>query len=238
MLFFVKCVIIRIGEIFMKKFLNSLGINPKDISLYEQAFRHTSYCYEKNIKDSYERLEFLGDAILDLAISDYLYNNNDYQEGTMTRIRASYVCENAVAAYAEDLGFSKYIKVGHGESLSGGKHKKAILADVFEALVAAIYCDLGFDEAKEFVLRVAVPYIKDDSIRLFNDYKSVLQEAVQTTKQSLYYELVEESGPAHDKRFKVVVKVDGIVLGTGEGNSKKLAEQEAAKEALTKLAKK
>ena len=109
MLFFVKCVIIRIGEIFMKKFLNSLGINPKDISLYEQAFRHTSYCYEKNIKDSYERLEFLGDAILDLAISDYLYNNNDYQEGTMTRIRASYVCENAVAVYAEDLGFSKYV---------------------------------------------------------------------------------------------------------------------------------
>lgn len=220
----------------MEELLKEFDIKPNNIELYEQAFLHTSYCYEHEISESYERLEFLGDAILDLAISDYLYNNKNYEEGEMTRIRASYVCEDAVSVYADDLGFSKYIKVGHGEELSGGKHKKAILADVFEAFVAAIYTDLGYEKAKDFVLKVAVPYIENDSVKLFKDFKSLLQEAVQTTKKSLNYELVDEFGPAHNKTFKIDVKIDDIVYGTGVGASKKQAEQKAAEEALRKLA--
>lgn len=220
----------------MNELLKQFDIKPINIELYEQAFMHTSYCYEHEITESYERLEFLGDAILDLAISDYLYNNKNYEEGEMTRIRASYVCEDAVSVYADDLGFSKYIKVGHGEELSGGKHKKAILADVFEAFVAAIYADLGYEKAREFVLKVAVPYIENDSVKLFKDFKSLLQEAVQTTKKSLNYDLVDEFGPAHNKTFKIDVKIDNIVYGTGVGASKKQAEQKAAEEALRKLA--
>ena len=220
----------------MEELLNQFDIKPNNIHLYEQAFMHTSYCYENDISESYERLEFLGDAILDLAVSDYLYNNKNYEEGEMTRIRASYVCEDAVSVYADDLGFSKYIKVGHGEELSGGKHKKAILADVFEAFVAAIYTDLGYEKAREFVLKVAVPYIENDSVKLFKDFKSLLQEAVQTSKKSLDYVLVDEFGPAHNKTFKIDVKIDDIVYGTGVGASKKQAEQKAAEEALRKLA--
>ncbi len=220
----------------MNELLKQFDIKPINIELYEQAFMHTSYCYEHEITESYERLEFLGDAILDLAISDYLYNNKNYEEGEMTRIRASYVCEDAVSVYADDLGFSKYIKVGHGEELSGGKHKKAILADVFEAFVAAIYVDLGYEKAREFVLKVAVPFIENDSVKLFKDFKSLLQEAVQTTKKSLNYDLVDEFGPAHNKTFKIDVKIDNIVYGTGVGASKKQAEQKAAEEALRKLA--
>ena len=220
----------------MEELLNQFDIKPNNIQLYEQAFMHTSYCYENEISESYERLEFLGDAILDLAVSDYLYNNKNYEEGEMTRIRASYVCEDAVSVYADDLGFSKYIKVGHGEELSGGKHKKAILADVFEAFVAAIYTDLGYEKAREFVLKVAVPYIENDSVKLFKDFKSLLQEAVQTSKKSLDYVLVDEFGPAHSKTFKIDVKIDDIVYGTGVGASKKQAEQKAAEEALRKLA--
>jgi ribonuclease-3 len=220
----------------MEELLNQFDIKPNNIQLYEQAFMHTSYCYENEISESYERLEFLGDAILDLAVSDYLYNNKNYEEGEMTRIRASYVCEDAVSVYADDLGFSKYIKVGHGEELSGGKHKKAILADVFEAFVAAIYTDLGYEKAREFVLKVAVPYIENDSVKLFKDFKSLLQEAVQTSKKSLDYVLVDEFGPAHNKTFKIDVKIDDIVYGTGVGASKKQAEQKAAEEALRKLA--
>lgn len=219
----------------MKKLLDKLNIKYNDITLYEQAFRHTSYAYENNVS-SYERLEFLGDAIVDLAVSDYLYNSNLYEEGEMTKIRASYVCENALYEYANDLEFSKYIKVGKGEAKSGGKYKKAIMADVFEALMGAIYLDLGYEKVKEVALNIIVPYIEDKKIILFNDYKSVLQEDVQTTQKSLYYELLEESGPSHDRTFKVAVKIDDITYGIGIGPSKKEAEQEAAKEALKKLA--
>ena len=129
-------VVINVNELFEK-----LNIVPNDIDIYKQAFVHTSYAYEHNLK-SYETLEFLGDAIVDLIVSDYLYREKDFAEGKMTKERASYVCENALYEYANDLGFSKYIKVGNGEAQSGGSHKKAILADVFEAFMAAIYLDL------------------------------------------------------------------------------------------------
>jgi ribonuclease III len=221
----------------MIELLDKLNIKPNNIKLYEQAFTHTSYAYENGLEHSYETLEFLGDAIVDAVISDYLYKSNKYQEGEMTKIRASYVCEKALYKFACDLRFSDYIKVGNGEKNSGGEYKQAIMADVFEAFVAAIYLDLGYEKTKEVTLGIIVPYIENEHIMLFNDYKSVLQEAVQTDKKSLEYELIGEKGPAHDRTFEVAVKVNDIVLGVGKGGSKKAAEQQAAKKALSILSK-
>lgn len=221
----------------MKKLFETLNITPKNIEIYNQAFVHTSYAYENNLDYSYETLEFLGDAIVDLVVSDYLYREKDFKEGTMTKTRASYVCENALYEYANDLNFSKYVKLGNGEAQSGGNHKKAILADIFEAFIAAIYLDLGFEKAKEVALKIIVPYIENEDIMLFNDYKSELQEVVQDLQKNLNYELVDETGPAHDKRFTISVKIENIIYGTGVGHTKKEAEQEAAKSALKKLVK-
>ena len=220
----------------MKEIFDRIKIKPNDIKLYNLAFSHSSYVNEKHLKDSYERLEFLGDAVLDLVISDYLYNNLKVKEGDMTKIRASYVCENACFTYASDLDFSKYIKVGHGEELEGGRFKKVILADIFEAFMGAIYLDLGFEEVKKVILDIIVPYIEDEKIIFFSDYKSSLQELVQTEKRSLYYELIEETGPSHQKLFTMAAKIDNITYGIGTASSKKDAEQEAAKNALEKLA--
>ncbi|MBQ3468755.1 MAG: ribonuclease III [Bacilli bacterium] len=208
----------------------------KDISLYNSAFSHSSYANEHKKKIDYERLEFLGDAVIDLVISEYLYQKSDLGEGQMTKLRASYVCEDALYRYSTDLELNKYLKVGHGEEKSGGKHKKAIVADIFEALMGAIYLDLGFDTVRRIILEIVVPYIEDEEVIFFNDYKSSLGEAVQTDNKSLQYEVIKESGPDHDKSFVVAVIVDGITLGKGEAKSKKEAEQQAAKDALEKLA--
>ena len=221
----------------MNKLFKKLNIKPNNIELYKQAFLHTSYAYEHNLKCSYEKLEFLGDAIVDLIVSDYLYKNEELDEGKMTKIRASYVCENALFEYANKLEFSKYLKLGKGELQTGGLHKKAILADVFEAFIAALYLDQGYEKTKEVALNIIVPFIKDQDIILFSDYKSELQEVVQDLQKSLKYELLEEKGPAHNKNFKMSVKIDNITYGKGQGHTKKEAEQEAAKNALKKLVK-
>ena len=220
----------------MEELFNKLNIKPKDIKLYNTAFSHSSYANEHKAKGDYEKLEFLGDSVVDLVIADYLYSHNSESEGEMTKIRASYVCENALYEYSIDLGLNKYIKVGHGEEKEGGKYKKAIVADIFEALIGAIYLDLGYATARKTVLNIIVPYIEDPQITFFSDHKSSLQEYVQTEQKSVFYELIEESGPAHDRTFKVVAKIEDIVYGVGVGGSKKEAEQEAAKEALKKLA--
>lgn len=215
----------------MKTLFKSLNIKPKNISLYETAFTHTSYANENNC-NSYEKLEFLGDTLVDVIISEYLYKQN-LEEGQMTKIRASYVCENALSSYAKDLEFNKYIKLGHGEEKEK-RVKVSILADVFESFIAALYLDLGFEKAKKVTLNIIVPYI-DSGVMLFSDYKSKLQEAVQDLQKDLTYELIEEKGPAHNKIFKYVVKIDNIIYGEGIGHTKKEAEQEAAKSALDKL---
>ena len=224
-------MVMKMEELFQK-----LNIKPKNMKLYSTAFSHSSYANEHRAKSDYERLEFLGDAVVDLVVADYLYSSKSETEGEMTKVRASYVCENALYEYSMSLGLNQYIKVGHGEEKEGGKYKKAIVADIFEAFVGAIYIDLGYATARKIVLNIIVPYIEDPNITFFSDYKSALQEYVQTEQRSLFYDLVEESGPAHDRTFKVNVKIDDIVYGTGVGNSKKEAEQEAAKEALEKLA--
>lgn len=220
----------------MEKLFEQLKISPKNLTLYANAFSHSSYANEHKAKNDYERLEFLGDAVLDLVIADYLYSNHSEKEGEMTKIRASYVCENALYEYSINLGLNEYIKVGHGEEKEGGKYKKAIVADIFEALIGAIYIDLGYATARKTVLDIIVPYIENPNITFFSDYKSALQEYVQTTQKSLIYNLVKEDGPAHEKVFTVEVEIDNIIYGIGTGQSKKEAEQEAAKEALKKLA--
>ena len=220
----------------MNELFEKLKIKPKEEKLYNTAFSHSSYVNEHKAKQDYERLEFLGDAVVDLVVADYLYSNKKETEGEMTKVLASYVCENALYEYSMSLGLNKYIKVGHGEEKEGGKFKKAIVADIFEALVGAIYLDLGYATARRTVLNIIVPYIENPNITFFSDYKSALQEYVQTTQKSLHYDLIKEEGPAHNKEFTVQVKIDNIVYGTGVGGSKKEAEQEAAKVALQKLA--
>ena len=219
----------------MEELFNLLKITPKNINLYKAAFSHSSYVNEHKVKNDYERLEFLGDAVLDLVVADYLYNNYKETEGEMTKVRASYVCENANYCYAEGLNLENYILVGNGEVKTG--LKKAIVADIFEALMGAIYIDLGYATVRNVILRIIVPYIENPDVTFFSDYKSSLQEMVQTNQKSLEYNLVNESGPAHDKRFTVEVKIDGIVYGIGYGTSKKDAEQSAAKQALEKMVK-
>ncbi len=217
----------------MDEFLNRFGIVPKNKKIYETALSHSSFVNEHNLKSDYERLEFLGDAVLELVISDYLYKNYQETEGEMTKVRASYVCENANYEYMKSLDLIKYIKVGNGET---GNIKKAIVADIFESIMAAIYLEEGFLKAKEVILSIVVPFIKNPNVTFFNDYKSTLQEALQTEKRSFSYEVIDEVGPPHDKTFTVVVKIDNIIYGKGIASSKKEAEREAARVALTKLA--
>lgn len=216
-------------------FLKKYNIIPKNIKYYNIAFTHSSYSYENNLDYNYERLEFLGDAVLELVVTDYLFNNLVVKEGEMTRLRASYVCENALYKYAKEIELSKFIKVGNGEKQSGGQEKKAIMADIFEALIGAIYLDLGYNKAKLFIEEVVFPHIENHEENDFlRDYKSELQEKVQTNKKSVEYELISESGPSHDKIFEMAVKIDNIVYGVAKAKSKKEAEQMAAKVALDK----
>ena len=216
------------------KIFKTLNFSPTNVNLYYEAFTHTSYSNENPSFSNYERLEFLGDAVLEFIISDYLYKERHLPEGLMTRMRASYVCEEACATYAKDLKFEADIKLGGSEIENGAND--TIMADVFEAFIAAMYLDMGLDFTKNMVIKIVSKYI-DNNVDFLHDYKSTLQELVQTDKKSVVYEIISESGPAHDKTFVCQVKVDGIVLGRGKGNSKKSAEQEAAKKALAKQAK-
>ena len=216
------------------KIFKTLNFNPTNVNLYYEAFTHTSYSNENPSFVSYERLEFLGDAILEFIVSEYLYKERQLPEGVMTKTRARYVCEEALATYARDLKFDADIKLG-GSELEVGPND-TIMADVFEAFIAACYLDQGMDFTKRLVLEIITKYI-DKNVDFLHDFKSTLQELVQTDKKSVEYEIVSETGPSHDKTFECVVKVDGIVLGRGIGSSKKQAEQRAAKEALSKQAK-
>ena len=195
------------------EYLKKMGIKIKNKKLLETALTHSSYSNEHNC-ENYERLEYLGDAILEAATSDYLFLNTNFSEGEMTKTRANFVCEKALATYSKDLGIDKYIRLGQGQM-----HflNDTIIADVFEAVAAAIYLDQGWDVVKKY-------------------YKTKLQEAVQTSKKSLEYVLVREFGNSHDKTFEVVVKIDNIIYGKGIGKSKKEAEQNAALDALNKSA--
>lgn len=213
--------------------LDKIGIIPNKEKLYLTAFTHTSFANEKTC-ESYERLEYLGDAVLEVIMSEYLYKNTEFEEGVMTKTRAKYVCEDALYEYSLKLGLNNYLRLGHGEEENGGRYRKAIVADIFEAFTGAIFLDQGFDKAKQFIYDTVIPMIENHEVNFDNDYKSILQELIQTDKRSLEYIVVDETGPAHNKTFKVMVKVDDIVYGTGIAHSKKEAEQQAAKDALKK----
>lgn len=211
------------------KCLEKMGIEIKNKELLETALTHSSYSNEHNC-DNYERLEYLGDAILESVTSEYLYLNTDYSEGEMTKIRANYVCEKALATYSKKMGIDRYIRLGHGQIHN---LNDTIIADVFEAVAASIYLDQGYEVVKKYLQDIIVPFIKEGWD--FNtDYKTKLQEAVQTNKKSLEYVLIREYGEAHDKTFEMAVKIDDIIYGKGIGKSKKEAEQNAALDALNK----
>lgn len=215
----------------MKDIFKKFNIIINNTDLLKVALTHTSYSNEHNV-ESYERLEYLGDTVLEIVCSDYLYKNTNYPEGEMSRLRSLYVCENALYEYSKEINLKDYIYLGNGMI----EANKTIIADVFEAVIAVIYLEKGLDVVKQLFNDLIVPYIKhhDDFLK---DYKSLLQESVQTVKKSVTYKLIDESGPAHHKEFKVEVIIDDLVYGVGIGNSKKEAEQNAAKEAYQKRAK-
>ena len=213
-------------------FLEKYDIKIENEELLLEALTHSSYSNEHDFPN-YERLEFLGDAVLEAITSEYFYLNTDEKEGAMSKIRASYVCENALAYYAKEIGIDKYIRVGNGQLHD---INDTIIADVFEAVLAVIFLECGFDVAKKYIYQTVMPSIETKKDFL-SDYKTKLQEMVQTDKKSLEYEVTNESGPAHDKTFEVVVKIDNIVYGKGIGKSKKEAEQNAALDAINKSAK-
>ena len=212
----------------------------KDISLLQNALTHSSYANERwhNSLMSNERLEFLGDSVLGMLVADHLYRSfPDRPEGELTRMRADMVCESALAAVAESLDLGDYLLLGKGEEQGGGRTRGSILADAVESVLAACYLDGGMEAAKAFVSRfilVNVPVAKLKNA----DYKTALQELVQQKKnQVITYKLVGESGPDHDKVFTVELSLNGEVVGTGTGSSKKRAEQDAARCAMEKLSK-
>lgn len=217
----------------MKELYDKFNIIPNHEKLYIEAFTHTSYANEHQTK-SYERLEYLGDAVLELVMSEYLFKNTEEEEGKMTKLRAHYVCESALYEYSLRLGLNKYLLLGHGEEATGGRMRKAIVADIFESFTGAMFLDQGLDFVKSFIYSNIIPLIERKEVDFFSDYKSVLQELVQTERRSLEYVVVDEEGPAHNKMFTVEVKIDDIIYGKGTAHSKKEAEQEAAKDALKK----
>ena len=209
----------------------------KDKNLLINALTHTSFANEhkvKKIKDN-ERLEFLGDAVLEMVSSEFLFENmNEMPEGEMTKLRASLVCEPTLAIDAREIELVSFIYLGKGEEATGGRKRDSIVSDAFEALIGAIFLDGGVDAARSFILQFALNDIEKK--RLFHDCKTVLQERVNMVKiGNLSYEIVGESGPDHDKNYEAVAQIDQQVIGQGSGHTKKAAEQQAAYNALKTL---
>ena len=212
-----------------------IGYEFKNKDLLITALTHSSYANEVKGGTKYnERLEFLGDSVLSIVVSDYIYLHcPDLPEGKLTKLRASLVCEKSLYVYAKQIELGKHIRLSRGEKRSGGDDRPSILSDAFEALIAAIYLDGGIEPAKKFILRFVIPDIKSSKPKKFKDYKTSLQEIIQKNpEEKLTYVLVKETGPDHDKHFVVEVHLNSNVIGKGGGRSKKEAEQQAAREAL------
>lgn len=200
----------------------------KTNKIYGEAFTHSSYANENNIKFNYERLEFLGDSILNFVVAEYLFLNYNLPEGELSKKRASFVCEDALIHYSNSLNLKKYIKIGQ-------MHKNNVIdsisADIFESLVGAIYIDKGIKEAKKFIYEVVIPHIKNDKT-FFNDYKSIIQEIFK--EKEISYIVTKETGKDHNKTFYVDLSINNIIYGSGVGKTIKEAEQAAAKKAHLK----
>lgn len=218
----------------MTEFEKKIGYEFKDKNLITRALTHSSYANERRLGNN-ERLEFLGDSVLGLITAEYLFTSfKDRHEGSLTKLRASLVCEQSLFDISKKIELSKHILLGHGEEMSGGRERPSVVSDAFEAVLAAIYLDGGFESAKEHVLRFILPELEHTDDDVFKDYKTCLQEVVQRNpEERLSYILIGESGPDHNKTFTVEVHLNSNVIGTGEGSSKKQAEQKAAKQALS-----
>lgn len=226
-----KC---KLDELFKE-----LNLSYNNIDLYYEAFSHPSYANEMGTNKHYERLEYLGDAILDFLVGEYLFKTRpDMAEGQMTKLRAEYVCESANEQYSNSMNLGKLILFGVGAKKENLKIKKSVLGNVFESFLGALYLDHDMDYVRNVLEKWVFPRIGNMKVQFFVDYKTKLQETMQAERtQSPTYLIVNETGPAHDKTFEALVKVDDIKLGRGIGKTKKDAEQEAAKDALEKLAK-
>ncbi len=228
-----------VGEKELATLENSIGYTFKDKNLLLQALTHSSYANEQKInkRGDYERLEFLGDAVLELVSSHYLYNKYPKKkEGEMTKMRASMVCEPALSYCAKEINLEDYIILGKGEEATGGRHRESIISDVMEAIIGAIFLDSGLDAAKAHIERFILDNPEEKQI--FYDSKSVLQEMVQRDGHvELRYEICGEKGPEHDKIFESAVYVGDKKMGEGSGRTKKAAEQKAAYQAILELKK-
>ena len=213
---------------------DTLGYKFHNPVFLEVALTHSSYANEVKHQLKYnERQEFLGDAVLSIIVSDYLFNNYTVPEGELTKLRAAIVCEKSLDVMANKIHLGEYLRLGRGEEMTGGRTRPSIIADAFEALIAAIYLDSGIESARAFVLPFVTEMLEHEDSLSFKDYKTILQEIIQQNpEEKLVYKLVGEKGPDHDKRFVVDVMLNSNVIGKGEGRSKKNAEQMAAKEAL------
>lgn len=216
------------------KLETAIGYSFKNKNLLKIALTHSSYANEHNIECN-ERLEYLGDAVLELCMSKYLYEKIQLDEGVLSKTRAKAVCEEALNVYAEKIQLPKFLFLGNGEENSGGRGRPAIIADAFEAMLGAILLDSNFETVYSVVERIVLPFF--NTVIQIKDYKSTFQEKVQADKRSLRYEIIRDEGPANDKTYEAVVFMDNILMGRGIGKSKKEAEQNAAKEALKKEAK-
>ncbi|MCD7033811.1 ribonuclease III [Metabacillus sp. GX 13764] len=222
-----------------KQFQKMMDIHFQNEKLLHQAFTHSSYVNEHRKKpyEDNERLEFLGDAVLELTVSQYLYAKYPtMSEGDLTKLRAAIVCEPSLVSFANELSFGNYILLGKGEEMTGGRARPALLADVFEAFIGALYLDQGLQPVVSFLEKAVFPKINEGAFSHVMDFKSQLQELVQRDgKGPLEYKILQEKGPAHSREFVATVSLHGSILGTGVGRSKKEAEQHAAQEALTVL---
>ena len=219
-------------------FMQTIGYDFKDISLLEVALTHSSYANEQKKGQccDNERMEFLGDAVLELSSSDYIYkNHSEMAEGKMTRLRASIVCEPTLALCARAIKLDTFIRLGKGEELTGGRSRDSIVSDACEAVIGAIYLDGGFANAKEFVTSFILNDLENK--QLFYDSKTILQEVVQASHKEVVYEIIGETGPEHDKDFIAKASCEGMFEVTAKGHTKKHAEQKAAYEALVQLKK-
>lgn len=220
----------------MEDLERKIGYQFKNKALMKEAITHSSYAKERksqHIKYN-ERLEFLGDAVLSIVVSDYIFKHcPELPEGELTKLRASLVCEKSLFEFAKIIDLGKYLILSKGERNNGGAERPSILSDAFEALIAAIYIDGGYEPASKHILNFVIPAIKNSKTKMNKDYKTTLQEIVQKNPgEKLEYVLVAESGPDHNKHFVVEVHLNSNVIGKGGGRSKKEAEQQAAHEAL------
>lgn len=222
-----------------ENFQKKIDITFQNERLLIQAFTHSSYVNEHRRKpyEDNERLEFLGDAVLELTISQFLYRKYpEVAEGELTKLRAAIVCEASLVEFANDLQFGEVVLLGKGEEMTGGRERPALLADVFEAFIGALYLDQGLDVVIKFLQAYVYPKIETGAFSHVMDYKSQLQEVIQHEGYGqISYDIVEENGPAHNREFLSAVRLNGDIIGQGSGRSKKEAEQEAAKKALDGL---